>query len=162
MARNAWRSASTRAPSTGERSDINRNPLLPSEFPGDMASRVLNPALGIILTPVSAQCSRKILVLCEPLSASVLCVVCEANANQSGTLYGDSRELGLHGGGGMANLLSYRAQEALCRIHAVTDEQHRDLWLSMAERWEYFRPSSIVQRNRIYPIFAAISPAIFV
>jgi hypothetical protein len=44
---------------------------------------------------------------------------------------------GLHGGGGMANLLDYRAQEALCRIHALTDEQHRDLWLSMAERWSY-------------------------
>ena len=37
----------------------------------------------------------------------------------------------------MANLLDYRAQEALCRIHALTDEQHRDLWLSMAERWSY-------------------------
>jgi hypothetical protein len=35
----------------------------------------------------------------------------------------------------MANLLDYRAQEALCRIHALTDEEHRDLWLSMAERW---------------------------
>jgi hypothetical protein len=37
----------------------------------------------------------------------------------------------------MANLLDCRAQEALCRIHALTDEQHRDLWLSMAERWSY-------------------------
>ena len=37
----------------------------------------------------------------------------------------------------MANLLDSRAQEALCRIHALTDEQHRDLWLSMAERWSY-------------------------
>lgn len=44
---------------------------------------------------------------------------------------------GLHGGGGMANLLDCRAQEALCRIHALTDEEHRDLWLSMAERWSY-------------------------
>ncbi|HLZ02456.1 MAG TPA: hypothetical protein VKR55_09935 [Bradyrhizobium sp.] len=37
----------------------------------------------------------------------------------------------------MANLLDCRAQEALCRIHALTDEEHRDLWLSMAERWSY-------------------------
>jgi hypothetical protein len=37
----------------------------------------------------------------------------------------------------MANLLDCRAQEALCRRHALTDEQHRDLWLSMAERWSY-------------------------
>ena len=37
----------------------------------------------------------------------------------------------------MANFLDYRAQEALCRIHALADEQHRDLWLSMAERWSY-------------------------
>jgi hypothetical protein len=37
----------------------------------------------------------------------------------------------------MTNLLDRRAQEALCRIHALTDEQHRDLWLSMAERWSY-------------------------
>jgi hypothetical protein len=39
----------------------------------------------------------------------------------------------------MANLLDCRAQEALCRIQALTDEQHRDLWLSMAdgERWSY-------------------------
>ena len=37
----------------------------------------------------------------------------------------------------MTNLLDCRAQEALCRIHALTDEQHRDLWLSMAERWSY-------------------------
>jgi hypothetical protein len=37
----------------------------------------------------------------------------------------------------MASLLDCRAQEALCRIHALTDEQHRDLWLSMAERWSY-------------------------
>jgi len=35
----------------------------------------------------------------------------------------------------MTNLLDCRAQEALCRIHALTDEQYRDLWLSMAERW---------------------------
>ena len=34
-------------------------------------------------------------------------------------------------------MLDCRAQEALCRIHALTDEQHRDLWLSMAERWSY-------------------------
>lgn len=34
-------------------------------------------------------------------------------------------------------MLDSRAQEALCRIHALTDEQHRDLWLSMAERWSY-------------------------
>ena len=32
-------------------------------------------------------------------------------------------------------MLDCRAQEALCRIHALTDEQHRDLWLSMAKRW---------------------------
>jgi hypothetical protein len=37
----------------------------------------------------------------------------------------------------MASLLDCRAQEALCRIHALTDEQHRDLWLSMAERWSF-------------------------
>jgi hypothetical protein len=37
----------------------------------------------------------------------------------------------------MTSLLDCRAQEALCRIHALTDEQHRDLWLSMAERWSY-------------------------
>ena len=35
----------------------------------------------------------------------------------------------------MANLLDSRAQEALCRIRALAEEQHRDLWLSMAERW---------------------------
>ena len=34
-------------------------------------------------------------------------------------------------------MLNSRAQEALCRIHALTDEQHRDLWLSMAERWSH-------------------------
>jgi hypothetical protein len=37
----------------------------------------------------------------------------------------------------MTNLLDCRAQEALCRIHALTDDRHRDLWLSMAERWSY-------------------------
>jgi hypothetical protein len=37
----------------------------------------------------------------------------------------------------MVSLLDCRAQEALCRIHALTDEQHRDLRLSMAERWSY-------------------------
>ena len=34
-------------------------------------------------------------------------------------------------------MLDCGAQEALCRIHALTDEEHRDLWLSMAERWSY-------------------------
>ena len=43
----------------------------------------------------------------------------------------------------MANLLDCRAQEALCRIHALTDEQHRDLWLSMAERWSYLAREEI-------------------
>jgi hypothetical protein len=37
----------------------------------------------------------------------------------------------------MTNLLDCLAQETLCRIHALTDEQHRELWLSMAERWSY-------------------------
>jgi hypothetical protein len=50
----------------------------------------------------------------------------------------------------MANWLDSRAQEALCRIHALTDEQHRDLWLSMAERWSYLAQEearSLLGRN---------------
>jgi hypothetical protein len=47
----------------------------------------------------------------------------------------------------MANLLGCRAQEALCRIHALTDERHRDLWLSMAERWSYLAQ----QEARAFP-----------
>jgi hypothetical protein len=35
------------------------------------------------------------------------------------------------------NLQDCRAQEARCRLHAESDEQNRDLWLSMAERWSY-------------------------
>ena len=37
----------------------------------------------------------------------------------------------------MNNLQDCRAQEAQCRRRAETDEPHRDLWLSMAERWSY-------------------------
>ena len=37
----------------------------------------------------------------------------------------------------MNNLQDCRAQEAQCRRRAVSDEQNRDLWLSMAERWSY-------------------------
>ena len=37
----------------------------------------------------------------------------------------------------MNNLQDCRAQEARCRRHAESDEQNRDLWLSMAERWSY-------------------------
>ena len=44
-------------------------------------------------------------------------------------------------------MLDCRAQEALCRIHALTDEQHRDLWLSMAERWSYLAQ----QEARAFP-----------
>jgi hypothetical protein len=43
----------------------------------------------------------------------------------------------LHGGGVMNDLQECRAQEARCRSHAETDQLHRDLWLSMAERWSY-------------------------
>jgi hypothetical protein len=35
------------------------------------------------------------------------------------------------------NLQDCRAQEAHCRRFAESDEQNRDLWLSMAERWSY-------------------------
>jgi hypothetical protein len=35
------------------------------------------------------------------------------------------------------NLQDCRAQEAQCRRRAEIDEPHRDLWLSMAERWSY-------------------------
>jgi hypothetical protein len=35
------------------------------------------------------------------------------------------------------NLQNCRAQEARCRSRAASDEQNRDLWLSMAERWSY-------------------------
>jgi hypothetical protein len=48
----------------------------------------------------------------------------------------------------MANLLDCRAQEALCRIHALTDEQHRDLWLSMAERWSYLAQAEMTAFGR--------------
>ncbi len=37
----------------------------------------------------------------------------------------------------MNNLMECRAQEAQCRRRALTDQDHRDLWLSMAERWSY-------------------------
>jgi hypothetical protein len=37
----------------------------------------------------------------------------------------------------MTNLQDCRAQEAQCRRRAETDEPHRDLWLSLAERWSY-------------------------
>jgi hypothetical protein len=37
----------------------------------------------------------------------------------------------------MSHLQDCRAQEARCRRRAETDEPHRDLWLSMAERWSY-------------------------
>jgi hypothetical protein len=37
----------------------------------------------------------------------------------------------------MSYLQDCRAQEAQCRRRAETDEPHRDLWLSMAERWSY-------------------------
>jgi hypothetical protein len=37
----------------------------------------------------------------------------------------------------MSHLQVCRAQEAQCRRRAETDEPHRDLWLSMAERWSY-------------------------
>ena len=40
-------------------------------------------------------------------------------------------------------MLDCSAQEALCRIHALTDEQHRDLWLSMAERWSYLAQEEV-------------------
>src|SRR6478735_10947357 len=47
-----------------------------------------------------------------------------------------------------------RAQEAQCRRRAASDEQNRDLWLAMAERWSYlakeapfcFRESTPLQR----------------
>jgi hypothetical protein len=35
------------------------------------------------------------------------------------------------------NLQDCRAQEAHCRRFAESDEQNRELWLSMAERWSY-------------------------
>jgi hypothetical protein len=35
----------------------------------------------------------------------------------------------------MGELKNYSAQEAQCRLRALADEQHKDLWLSMAERW---------------------------
>lgn len=35
----------------------------------------------------------------------------------------------------MGNLQIYSAQEAQCRVRALADEKHRELWLSMAERW---------------------------
>jgi hypothetical protein len=35
------------------------------------------------------------------------------------------------------DLQDCRAQEAHCRRFAESDEQNRDLWLSMAERWSY-------------------------
>jgi hypothetical protein len=37
----------------------------------------------------------------------------------------------------MSHLQDCRAQEAQCRRRAEIDEPHRDLWLSMAERWSY-------------------------
>jgi len=37
----------------------------------------------------------------------------------------------------MNNLQDFRAQEAQCRKRAEIDDTHRDLWLSMAERWSY-------------------------
>ena len=37
----------------------------------------------------------------------------------------------------MSNLQDCRAQEAQCRRRALTDQEHKDLWLSMAERWSY-------------------------
>jgi hypothetical protein len=37
----------------------------------------------------------------------------------------------------MNNLRDCRAQEAQCRRRALTDREHRDLWLSMADRWSY-------------------------
>jgi hypothetical protein len=45
------------------------------------------------------------------------------------------------------NLQDCRAQEAQCRRRAASDEQNRDLWLSMAERWSYlcFRESTPFQ-----------------
>jgi hypothetical protein len=48
----------------------------------------------------------------------------------------------------MANLLDCRAQEALCRIHALTDQEHRDLWLSMAERWSYLAQAEVAAFGR--------------
>ena len=45
-------------------------------------------------------------------------------------------------------MLDCRAQEALCRIHALTDEQHRDLWLSMAERWSYLAQAEMAAFGR--------------
>jgi hypothetical protein len=64
----------------------------------------------------------------------------------------------------MANLLDCRAQEALCRIHALTDEQHRDLWLSMAERWSYlaleearaFRSDLALRRKAVQETASAV------
>lgn len=35
----------------------------------------------------------------------------------------------------MHNLNDLRANEAQCRMRAEVDEAHRELWLSMAERW---------------------------
>jgi hypothetical protein len=37
----------------------------------------------------------------------------------------------------MNNLQDWRAQEARCRRCALVDEQNKDLWLSMAERWSF-------------------------
>jgi hypothetical protein len=37
----------------------------------------------------------------------------------------------------MNNLRDCRAQEAQCRRRALSDQEHRDLWLSMADRWSY-------------------------
>jgi hypothetical protein len=40
-------------------------------------------------------------------------------------------------GGVVVNLQHCRAEEARCRRYAESDQQNRDLWLSMAERWSY-------------------------
>jgi hypothetical protein len=37
----------------------------------------------------------------------------------------------------MNSLQDCRAHEAQCRSRALSDEEHRDLWLSMADRWSY-------------------------
>jgi hypothetical protein len=51
------------------------------------------------------------------------------------------------------NLQDCRAQEAHCRRRAEIDEPHRDLWLSMAERWLYLgrREGAVLGDKRPLP-----------
>jgi hypothetical protein len=56
------------------------------------------------------------------------------------------------------NLQDCRAQEARCRWRAETDEQNRELWLSMAERWSYLAKEAPFCFKEGTPIQMAIDP----